>query len=103
MNINLVLENKRKINKMAEQVKKAHKKAQSGVVFSDKMDKTIVISITKLKKHPLYGKIMRKTKRIKAHDEKNECNIGDTVRVIECRPISKEKCWCLDAIIERAK
>ncbi|MCL2440846.1 MAG: 30S ribosomal protein S17 [Treponema sp.] len=79
------------------------KKEFIGTVKSDKMEKTIVVSIETLKLHPLYKKYVKRTKKVKAHDEKNEAKIGDRVRVIECRPISKEKCWKLVEIIERAK
>jgi len=85
------------------EAKKVNKRFMSGVVVSDKMDKTIVVKVEVRQKHPLYSKIVRKSRRIKAHDEKNECNVGDSVRVIECRPLSKEKCWRLDGILERAK
>ena len=79
------------------------RKERVGVVVSDKMDKTIVVEIRTRVKHPLYGKIMNRTKRFKAHDENNECGIGDTVRVMETRPLSKDKCWRLVEIIEKAK
>ena len=79
------------------------RKTRTGVVVSDKMDKTIVVEIRTRVKHPLYGKIMNRTKRFKAHDENNECGIGDTVRVMETRPLSKDKCWRLVEIIETAK
>ena len=79
------------------------RKTHTGVVVSDKMDKTIVVEIRTRVKHPLYGKIMNRTKRFKAHDENNECGIGDTVRVMETRPLSKDKCWRLVEIIEKAK
>jgi small subunit ribosomal protein S17 len=82
---------------------KSGKKEFVGIVRSDKMDKTIVVSVETKALHPLYKKYVVKTKRVKAHDEKNEAKIGDRVRVIECRPISKEKCWRLDAILEKAK
>ncbi|MCL2231285.1 MAG: 30S ribosomal protein S17 [Treponema sp.] len=90
---------------MAEntQAAKSGKKEFIGLVKSDKMDKTIVVSIETLKLHPLYKKYVKRAKKVKAHDEKNEAKIGDRVRVIECRPISKEKCWKLVEIIERAK
>ena len=74
-----------------------------GIVTSDKMDKTIVVSIDTKKMDRLYKKYVTRTKKCKAHDEKNEAHIGDTVRIVECRPLSKDKCWRLDAIIERAK
>ena len=79
------------------------RKTRTGVVVSDKMDKTIVVEIRTRGKPPLYGKIMNRTKRFKAHDENNECGIGDTVRVMETRPRSKDKCWRLVEIIEKAK
>ena len=79
------------------------RKTRTGVVVSDKMDKTIVVEIRTRVKHPLYGKIMNRTKRFKAHDENNQCGIGDTVRIMECRPLSKDKNWRLVEIIEKAK
>ena len=79
------------------------RKTRIGVVVSDKMDKTIVVAIRTRVKHPLYGKIMNRTTKLKAHDENNECGIGDTVRVMETRPLSKEKHWRLVEIIEKAK
>ena len=82
---------------------KRRKKEFVGVVKSDKMDKTIVVSVETTTLHPLYKKYIVRSKRLKAHDEKNEAKMGDRVKVIECRPISKEKCWKLVAIIERAK
>ena len=86
---------------MAEQ--RGIRKTRVGVVVSDKMDKTIVVEIRTRVKHPLYGKIMNRTKKFKAHDENNECGIGDTVRVMETRPLSKDKRWRLVEIIEKAK
>ena len=82
---------------------KSGKKEFVGIVRSDKMDKTIVVSVETKALHPLYKKYVVRSKKVKAHDEKNEAKIGDRVRVIECRPISKEKCWKLVEIIERAK
>ena len=82
---------------------KSGKKEFVGIVRSDKMDKTIVVSVETTTLHPLYKKYVVRSKKLKAHDEKNEAKIGDHVRVVECRPISKEKCWRLDAILERAK
>ena len=79
------------------------RKTRTGVVVSDKMDKTIVVEIRTRVKHPLYGKIMNRTKRFKAHDEENQCGIGDTVLVMETRPLSKDKRWRLVEIIEKAK
>ena len=82
---------------------RALRKTRTGVVVSDKMDKTIVVEIRTRVRHPLYGKIMNRTNKIKAHDENNECGIGDTVRVMETRPLSKDKRWRLVEIIEKAK
>ena len=79
------------------------RKQRIGKVVSDKMDKTIVVAIEDNVKHPLYSKIVKRTVKLKAHDENNECNIGDRVRVMETRPLSKEKRWRLVEIIERAK
>jgi small subunit ribosomal protein S17 len=82
---------------------KSGKKEFVGIVKSDKMDKTIVVSVETTTLHPLYKKYVVRSKKVKAHDEKNEAKVGDRVRVVECRPISKEKCWALEAILERAK
>jgi small subunit ribosomal protein S17 len=82
---------------------KSGKKEFVGVVKSNKMDKTIVVSIETRALHPLYKKYVIRMKKVKAHDEKNEAKIGDKVRVVECRPISKEKCWKLAEILEKAK
>jgi len=82
---------------------KSGKKEFTGVVQSDKMNKTIVVSVETTTLHRTYKKYVVRIKKVKAHDEKNEAKIGDRVRVVECRPISKEKCWRLDAILERAK
>ncbi|HEY5592895.1 MAG TPA: 30S ribosomal protein S17 [Paludibacter sp.] len=79
------------------------RKERMGVVFSNKMDKTITIAVKWKEKHPIYGKFVNKTKKYHAHDEKNECNIGDTVRIMETRPLSKLKRWRLTEIIERVK
>lgn len=82
---------------------KGVKHAFVGIVTSDKMDKTIVVSISTKKMDRLYKKYVTWTKKCKAHDENNEAHEGDTVRIVECRPLSKDKCWRLDKIIERAK
>ena len=79
------------------------RKTRVGVVVSDKMDKTITIAVKYRVRHPLYGTIMNRTTKIKAHDENNECGIGDTVRVMETRPLSHDKRWRLVEIIEKAK
>jgi small subunit ribosomal protein S17 len=80
-----------------------HKQTLQGVVKSDKMDKTIVVEITRRTLHPLYKKYVTRSKSIKAHDEKNEAHQGDTVRVIECRPLSRDKRWRLVEVVEKAK
>jgi small subunit ribosomal protein S17 len=79
------------------------RKERIGVVTSNRMEKSIVVSEVKRVKHPMYGKFVLKTKKYVAHDEKNDCNIGDTVKIMETRPISKSKCWRMVEIIERAK
>lgn len=79
------------------------RKTRTGKVVSDKMDKTIVVAVADNVRHPLYNKIVKRTYKLKAHDENNECKIGDTVRVMETRPLSKDKRWRLVEIIERAK
>ena len=79
------------------------RKVRTGKVVSNKMDKTIVVAIENHVKHPVIGKIVKRTYKLKAHDEKNECTIGDTVRVMETRPLSKDKRWRLVEIIEKAR
>ena len=79
------------------------RKVRIGKVVSDKMDKTIVVAVVDNVKHPMYGKIVKRTYKLKAHDEKNECNIGDRVKVMETRPLSKDKRWRLVEIVEKAK
>jgi len=79
------------------------RKERTGVVTSNKMDKSITVAIKWKEKHPIYGKFVNKTKKYHAHDEKNECGIGDTVKIMETRPLSKTKRWRLVQIIERAK
>ncbi|MCI5790401.1 MAG: 30S ribosomal protein S17 [Clostridiales bacterium] len=79
------------------------RKSRIGLVVSDKMDKTIVVAVVRKVKHPLYKKYITRTKKFKAHDELNQCGIGDKVRIVETRPISKDKCWRLAEIIEKAK
>ncbi len=86
-----------------QELKNVNKKTYTGVVVSDKMDKTIVVQITARKLHQLYKKYVTRSKRLKAHDEQNDAHTGDTVRVIESRPYSKEKCWKLVEVLERAK
>jgi small subunit ribosomal protein S17 len=82
---------------------KGRRKTRVGRVSSDRMMKTVVVEVTNLVRHPLYGRIIRRTKKFKAHDENNECRIGDTVEIMETRPLSKDKCWRVVRIIERAK
>lgn len=82
---------------------RALRKVKTGKVVSDKMDKTIVVAIEYSKKHDLYKKVMKKTYKLKAHDEANECHIGDKVKVMETRPLSKEKRWRVVEIVEKAK
>ncbi|AQP43923.1 30S ribosomal protein S17 [Tessaracoccus flavus] len=82
---------------------RSRRKVLSGVVVSDKMDKTIVVLVEDRVKHPLYGKVMTKSSRVKAHDENNDANTGDRVRVMETRPLSAQKRWRLVEIVERAK
>ena len=79
------------------------RKSRVGKVVSDKMDKTVVVAIIDNVRHPLYKKIIKRTVRIKAHDEKNECGIGDTVEIMETRPLSKDKHWRVSTILEKAK
>lgn len=86
-----------------EKMQRNLRKTRVGVVTSDKMDKTIVVAVRDNMRHPLYNKIVKTTYKLKAHDEKNECGIGDTVKVMETRPLSKDKRWRLVEIIEKAK
>ena len=79
------------------------RKVRTGKVTSDKMDKTIVVAIEERVNHPLYNKVVKRTYKLKAHDENNECKVGDTVRVMETRPLSKDKRWRLVEIVERAQ
>ena len=79
------------------------RKERIGVIFNNKMDKSITVAVKWKEKHPIYGKFVNKTKKFHAHDEKNDCNIGDTVRIMETRPLSKTKRWRVVEIIERAK
>lgn len=82
---------------------RATRKVREGLVVSDKMDKTVVVSVEDRRKHPRYGKVMRQTARLKAHDENNECGIGDRVQIMETRPLSATKRWRLVKILEKAK
>lgn len=84
-------------------MERAFRKTRTGKVVSDKMDKTVVVAVEDLVKHPLYNKRVKKTTKFKAHDELNECNIGDVVKIMETRPLSKDKRWRLLNIIQKAK
>lgn len=88
---------------MEQNITRNLRKEQSGVVVSNKMDKTIVVAVKWKEKHPIYGKFVNKTKKFHAHDNENTCGIGDMVRIMETRPLSKTKKWRLVEIIERAK
>jgi len=85
------------------EARKINKKTFTGIVVSDKMDKTIVVKVETKRLHPLYKKYVTQSKKYKAHDEKNEANTGDTVKIIECRPVSKDKCWNMTEIVEKAR
>jgi len=82
---------------------RGYRKTRIGVVVSDKMDKTVVVAIKTKVRHPLYGKMVNRTRKFKAHDEENSCGIGDTVKIMETRPISKDKNWRVVEIVEKAK
>lgn len=85
------------------EIKRGRRKVRQGVVTSDKMEKTIVVTVTSLVRHPLYKRIIKQTKKFKAHDEENSAHTGDTVEIMETRPLSKDKNWRLNRIVERAK
>nr|WP_231724022.1 30S ribosomal protein S17 [Chthonomonas calidirosea] len=87
----------------ASSPQRGRRKVRQGKVVSNKMDKTVVVAVERRVRHPLYGKIVRKTTKFKAHDEENACNEGDIVEIMETRPLSKEKCWRVVRILERAK
>ena len=87
----------------AQTLTRAARKTRTGIVVSDKMEKTVVVSIERRVQHPVYGKMVRRTKRLKAHDENNDAKTGDTVRIMETRPMSKDKRWRLVEIVERAR
>jgi small subunit ribosomal protein S17 len=88
---------------MAGEAKSVIKKTRTGVVVSDKMAKTIVVTVESTKSHPLYKKILKRSRKFMVHDEKNEAKVGDVVRFVEVRPLSKNKCWKLLKILEKAK
>ncbi len=86
----------------AEEIRN-RRKVRVGVVSSDKMQKTVTVTIKNLVRHPVYGRIQKRDKKFKAHDENNDAHTGDTVEIMECRPLSKDKCWRVVRVIERAK
>jgi len=88
---------------VATDIERNNRKVREGIVVSNKMDKTIVVLIKSKQMHPLYKKTINKSKRVKAHDENNECDIGDTVEIMETRKLSKDKCWRLTKVLEKAK
>jgi small subunit ribosomal protein S17 len=82
---------------------KERRKQLTGHVISDKMDKTVVVQVERLSRHPRYGKVLRVRKKYKAHDERNDCHVGDLVRIVESRPLSREKRWRVEEIVKRAE
>jgi small subunit ribosomal protein S17 len=82
---------------------RGRRKTRIGLVTSNKMEKTITVSVERKVKHPIYGKFLKKTTKFMAHDEKNECSIGDVVKIMETRPLSKNKCWRLVEVVEKVK
>jgi len=88
---------------MTEKQQRSHRKVRTGEVVSDKMDKTAVVAVTRLVKHPMYDRYVKRTSRFKIHDEKNECQIGDVVKIMETRPLSKDKRWRLMEIVRKAE
>jgi small subunit ribosomal protein S17 len=86
-----------------DETTRGKRKTRTGIVVSDKMDKTVVVAVTRQYPHPLYKKIIKRTKKYKAHDEENACGVGDTVRISETRPISKDKRWRVQVILEKAR
>ena len=91
------------MSEAANTIERNMRKSRIGVVSSNKMDKTITVNVERKVKHPLYGKFLKKTTRFHAHDEKNECSIGDTVKIMETRPLSKTKRWRLVEVVEKVK
>src|SRR6478609_6500529 len=92
-----------KLNNFRVEMERQLRKTRTGLVVSNKMDKSVVVAVERKVKHPIYGKFVKKTTKFMAHDEKNECGIGDTVLIMETRPLSKTKNWRLVEILERAK
>jgi small subunit ribosomal protein S17 len=91
------------VNAATTQPTRSRRRTRQGKIVSDKMDKTVVVAVESRIRHPLYGRIVRRTKRYKAHDEANDFHVGDTVEITECRPLSKDKSWRVSRLIERAK
>ena len=91
------------VNNETATAERGDRKSRQGYVVSDKMDKTVVVKVEDRVKHALYGKVLRKSKRVKAHDEQNSCGVGDLVRIVETRPLSANKNWRIVEIIEKAK
>ncbi|RLY94412.1 30S ribosomal protein S17 [Kocuria tytonicola] len=91
------------VNNETAAAERGDRKSRQGYVVSDKMDKTVVVQVEDRVKHALYGKVLRKSKRVKAHDEQNSCGVGDLVRIVETRPLSASKNWRIVEIIEKAK
>lgn len=87
----------------SNQKPEGRRKVRQGKVVSDKMEKTVVVAVESRVRHPLYGRIVRRTKRFKAHDERNEFHVGDTVEITECRPVSKDKTWRVSRLVEKAR
>ncbi|MDR3709997.1 MAG: 30S ribosomal protein S17 [Capsulimonadaceae bacterium] len=87
----------------AAEAARGRRKVREGIVTSDKMEKTVIVTVTNLVRHPLYGRIMKRTSKFKAHDETNDAHVGDTVEIMETRPLSREKNWRLLRIVSRAK
>jgi len=88
---------------IAKEIDRNRRKLRQGVVSSNKMQKTVVVTINNLVRHPIYGRILKRDKKLKVHDENNDAHMGDTVEIMETRPLSKDKCWRLVRIVERAK
>lgn len=88
---------------MTETKTRNHRKMREGIVISDKMDKTVVVQVQDLVQHPLYKRVIKRTSKFKAHDEQNTAHVGDKVRIMETRPLSKDKCWRVTEITEKAK
>ena len=88
---------------MAETQTRNRRKVREGIVISDKMEKTVVVQVKDLVQHPLYKRVIKRTSKFKAHDAENSCHLGDKVRIMECRPLSKDKNWFVTEVLERAK